>query len=459
MFFSHFFLSYRSLDYRRQGNPRIYSSEELSICDSFHYILLYNRISERWWFKMLVKTIKLQLYPTSEQIELFRETQSVFTEACNFVSNYVFKNDFELSQRKLHDVLYRILRSQFNLQSQMAQSVIKTVIARYKSVNTNMKQKPYQFRDNNTGIKHRVKRDMYWLKQPIQFNSKVAVLVRNRNYSLLKTGEYSIATQQGRVKVACDKSNLDYLRQFNDYKLGEAELLERRGKWYLHISASKEVETVDTNEIKHVVGIDRGLRYLITAYDEKGKTLFINGQDVIKKRRHFKSLRSELQSKNTKSSKKRLKTIEKRENRWMNDVNHCISKALVDRYGQNTLFVLEDLTGVTFDTVNHRKKESRYEHMSWSFFDLEKKLIYKSFQNQSMVVKVSAQYTSQRCPKCGAIHKENRIKAKHLFKCIQCGYQSNDDRVAGMNIQMLGAWYMSGDMYPKFEKLEPKLEY
>ena len=150
---------------------------------------------------MLVKTIKLQLYPTIEQIGLFRETQNVFTDACNFVSEYVFENNFELNQRHLHDALYRILRSQFKLQSQMAQSVIKTVIARYKTVNTNMKQKPYQFRDMNTGVKHRVRRNIYWLKQLIQFKSKVAVLVRNRNYSLLKTDKYSIATQQGRIKA------------------------------------------------------------------------------------------------------------------------------------------------------------------------------------------------------------------------------------------------------------------
>ncbi|RPA51127.1 transposase, partial [Aerococcus agrisoli] len=143
------------------------------------------------------------------------------------------------------------------------------------------------------------------------------------------TGEYSIATQQGRIKVPCDQSNLDYLQKFSDYKLGEAELLERKGKWYLYISASKDIESVDANQMKHVVGIDRGLRQLITAYDEKGQTLFVSGQDVIKKRRHFKSLRSELQSKNTKSSKKRLKKIEKRENRWMADVNHQLSKALV----------------------------------------------------------------------------------------------------------------------------------
>ncbi|MGK9327167.1 hypothetical protein QML40_11120, partial [Aerococcus urinaeequi] len=49
---------------------------------------------------------------------------------------------------------------------------------------------------------------------------------------------------------------------------------------------------------------------------------FYSGKSLIKKRRRFKKLRQSLQAKNTKSSRRRLKTIERRENRWMNDVNH-----------------------------------------------------------------------------------------------------------------------------------------
>ena len=33
----------------------------------------------------------------------------------------------------------------------------------------------------------------------------------------------------------------------------------------------------------------------------------------------------------------------------MSDVNHQISKTLVEKYGKDTLFVLEDLTGVSFE--------------------------------------------------------------------------------------------------------------
>ena len=85
-------------------------------------------------------------------------------------------------------------------------------------------------------------------------------------------------------------------------------------------------------------------------YDEKGKTLFKNGKQIAKKRNHYKQLRRHLQLTNTRSSKRRIRKIGQRENRWMSDYNHCLSKTLVKQYGKHTLFVLEDLTNVTFDT-------------------------------------------------------------------------------------------------------------
>lgn len=38
------------------------------------------------------------------------------------------------------------------------------------------------------------------------------------------------------------------------------------------------------------------------------------------------------------------KAIAQRENRWINDMNHCISKTLVEAYPKGTMFVIEDLT-------------------------------------------------------------------------------------------------------------------
>ena len=105
----------------------------------------------------------------------------------------------------------------------------------------------------------------------------------------------------------------------------------------------------------------------------------------------------------------------------MQDVNHCVSKALVENNPKHTLFVLEDLSGIRNVTERVRIKD-RYVSVLWSFYDLEQKLIYKAKQNQSSVIKVDPRYTSQCCPICGHTEKANRNKKIHLFTCKNCGY-------------------------------------
>ncbi|WP_320442598.1 transposase [Ruminococcus turbiniformis] len=156
--------------------------------------------------------------------------------------------------------------------------------------------------------------------------------------------------------------------------------------------------------------------------------------------------------KGTKSAKRALRRISGRENRWMSDVNHQISKTLVKQYGEGTLFALEDLTGVSFaeETLSKRNTKGRKDLKTWSFFQLEQHLTYKAHAAGSEVMKFDAAYTSQRCPKCGRIRKENRRHMQHEYACDCYGYRSNDDRVGAMNIQVLGTLYISGDTNPRF---------
>lgn len=64
------------------------------------------------------------------------------------------------------------------------------------------------------------------------------------------------------------------------------------------------------------------------------------------KRGEYKALRKELQQQQTPSARKRLKQIGQRENRYVTDVNHQVTKALIENNPKGTVFVLEDLTGV-----------------------------------------------------------------------------------------------------------------
>ena len=78
-------------------------------------------------------TAKIQIIAAETDKILLDETMSVYRYACNYVSDYVFRTH-DLKQFSLNKALYSTLREKFNLKSQMAQSVMKTVIARYKTI-------------------------------------------------------------------------------------------------------------------------------------------------------------------------------------------------------------------------------------------------------------------------------------------------------------------------------------
>ncbi len=67
----------------------------------------------------------------------------------------------------------------------------------------------------------------------------------------------------------------------------------------------------------------------------------------------------------------------------------------------------------------------------WSIF--EWMLAYKTHR----VVQVDAAYTSQTCSSCGHAAKANRV-SQSRFHCAHCGFKSNADMNAALNIKALG---------------------
>lgn len=401
----------------------------------------------------IVKTMKLHLHVKNDDVvTAFKQVTTTYADACNYVSEYTFNNGFELNSNRLQKVLYSSVRSAYGLKSQFAVSVFKTVTARYKTIQEQMKQNPYKYQDEAEKW-HCIPRTLEWLHKPVHFRRPQADLVRGRDYSFVEDGTLiSINTLGKRVKLSFDQP--DCFKEYFDgtWSFGTAKLVSLNNEWYMHIPMAKATtDELDIAKPVHVVGVDRGLRFIISTYDEKGKTGFVSGRDIMAKRQKFADVRAELQSKGTKSAKRALKRLSGRENRWMSDVNHQISKTLVQTYGAGTLFVLEDLTGVSFSDENLAKdSKSNRDLRSWTFYQLEQFLTYKAHEAGSEVIKASASYTSQRCPKCGRIHKENRNHKTHEYICDSCGYRSNDDRVGAMNIYTLGTMYVSGDTNPRF---------
>ena len=363
-------------------------------------------------------TSKIQIYPTDEQIEKLTKTLIQVRKALNYISTYVYENNC-LVQSKINKDTYYYLRETYNLKSQMAQSVMKTVIAKYKTNKSN----GHDF-------------------TKVQFKKLEYDLVWNRDYSLTNN-IFSINTLDGRLKIPFESKGME--KYFDGtYKFGTAKLVYKFNKYFLHIPMTKEYHQTTPYSINKIVGIDLGINFIATCYDSYGTTTFFKGRHIKAKRGGYKILRKQLQECGTKSAKRKIKSIGSRENRWMNDLNHSITKALVERYGANTLFVLEDLTGIR-NSTEKVNINNRYVSVSWAFYQFRQLLEYKATMNKSLVIAVNPKYTSQTCPKCGHIEKANRDKKKHIFCCKNCNYQSNDDRIGAMNLWRKGVEYIENN--------------
>ena len=361
-------------------------------------------------------TAKVRICPDDDTQRLLLDTMHAYNSACNEIAEYISATHI-LSKTQLSKDLYRQLRANYGLGAQMAQSAIRTTVAKYKGI---------------------LKNEGKWI-QPT-FKKPVCELVWNRDYSFSK-GLFSLGTVKGRIKVGFFAAGVEKYLQ-SPARYGTATLLTRHGKWYLHVPVTLEVPDVPNSSISNVVGVDLGINFHAVSFDSAGKVAFYHGRQAKRKRAHYQQLRKQLQHRQTPSARRRMRAIGQRENRWMRDVNHCVSKALVESQPQGTLLVLEDLTGIRSVTEKVRLYD-RYTQVSWAFYDLRCKLEYKAALHGSKVIIVPPQYTSQTCPCCGHVEARNRNKQKHRFVCRQCGYRSNDDRVAAMNLQHKGIEYLA----------------
>ena len=228
-----------------------------------------------------------------------------------------------------------------------------------------------------------------------------------------------------------------YFERYMDWKPTSAELVGRNDQVFLHVSFEKEF--TDVPPTGRLVGVDRGVKKLAVTSDNR----FFGGGRLKKAARKYQEQRSQLQAKKTRSAQRHLAEVRGKERRFGADVNHCISKDIVDGLQSGDTIVLEDLSGIRERAGKFRKPQKAAINR-WPFFQLEQFLTYKAMAKGIGVVYVDARYTSQRCSRCGSIKKSNR-RCQSIFKCRCCGFSHNADLNAAKNICLK---YLDATGYP-----------
>ncbi|MFM6395574.1 MAG: RNA-guided endonuclease InsQ/TnpB family protein [Planktothrix sp.] len=258
--------------------------------------------------------------------------------------------------------------------------------------------------------------------------------INKQNWKLTKVGNtYSISfpTIQGDKRVPVEVASphwqliLDGILN-GTIEYGSLKLINHRGTWYAYISVTEDVpEVTETNRL----GCDRGQNNLAVVAPSKGFGKFYSGKEVKHRRRYFQKRRQQLQE----AKKFRaLKKWNKKERKWMEAVNHTISRRIV-RFAQfhQADVVIEDLEGCR-STMKQNKKvrsDNGNSRHTWAFYSLEQKLEYKLNLLGLHLIKRPAPYTSKSCSSCGTLGD----RKGHHFNCPN-GHYHNADLNASRNL-------------------------
>jgi len=344
-------------------------------------------------------TMKIKLVPSQEQFDALLRTMKQFNLACNQISKIAFDSK-TFSKIKLQKICYYDIRNEFGLSSQMVVRALGKVSESYK------------FNKNTLHT----------------FKETGAMVYDDRILSFKGIEIASILTLDGRTEVPMLISSYHNEMLCGNRVRGQADLILQDGTFYLLLVAEIP-ESVPFSPEGHI-GVDLGIKNI--AVDSTGEVF--SGAKVNALRARHRKLRAKLQSKKTKSAKKLLKKRSKKERRFASDVNHCISKRLVEKAkGTQSAIALEDLKGIRKRTEKTVRKAQRSQHSSWGFYQLRQYVEYKSAIAGVPVVLVDPRNTSRTCPLCGHIDKKNRPN-RDTFHCQRCGYAAPADIVAAVNI-------------------------
>lgn len=341
-------------------------------------------------------TLQLQLMPTPEQKAVLLATMERFNEAASFAAKVGFEAGV-FSQPSIHKLAYREIRSRFGLSAQMAVRAIGKAVEVFK-------------RDKKTCP---------------AFKPRGAVTYDERILGFKGLDKVSLWTLDGRMVLPLAYGQ--YQGERFDRIKGQCDLVYRGGKFYLYATA--DLPETPPGGVTDFLGVDLGIVNL--AADSDGNTY--SGEAVERQRRRRHESRRSYQKTGTKSAKRRLKRMARREANYRRNENHRIANSLVQLAKDTDRGIaMEDLKGIR-DRITVRAKD-RARHSGWAFAQLKAFTEYKARLAGVFVVTVDARNTSRTCNACGHCEKGNR-KSQSEFCCLRCGHSTNADVNAARNVR------------------------
>jgi IS605 OrfB family transposase len=356
-------------------------------------------------------SVSCKLEVPSEMRPQFERTFEEFANACNQILA-VAKAENCWNTTKLHHLTYYPVKSSTGLKANHVCQAIRRVIDNSKATRKSKKFRP-------TSVSLDARTFAFY-----EDEWKVGItLISGRVDFNLSIGNYQRALLKGQTPTSA--------------------VLVRRNDGSYYVNIVVELPTEPTGKTPKVIGIDLGRRSIATTSTNKAW----DGTQLQSIRDRYSRVRSNVQSKRTRSSRRLLRRLSGKERRFQSWVNHNISKELVaEAKNLGAALAFEDLTNIR-ESLNEkpRNKTERRRSNNWAFYQLRMYTHYKTAVAGIPVVFVPAAYTSKTCSGCHAIGDRNGKK----FRCVSCSLEHLDsDLNAALNIAALGLTFVNQPEIP-----------
>ena len=291
-------------------------------------------------------------------------------------------------------------------------------------------------------------------ERPIEFNSltfsgrcrKNDIISYNKNYNSIINSFVSLSGLNRKSFDIPIKFNKDWFGSMKEYHNDKRSyeytitFNEKQKQVNIHICKDGEryIPTVDNNS--NIVGIDVNIKHNLFSLSN-GKTYDYNRKlvndfcklstylDNVKKKqgrdykvgKRYQLKLNKLREKIVKSNQQLISSMCK--SLKNNNITHIVMENLDNGFGKS--FIKDkNNNDINFNRVVNYLRisnlKSEVEHIARKY--------------DIAVSTVQSYYTSKMCPICGCIDDENRLNQEE-FSCIECGFESNADINAAINIK------------------------
>ena len=216
------------------------------------------------------------------------------------------------------------------------------------------------------------------------------------------------------------------------------ELTYNKGRWFANFPVDMETEIKDKGQ--KIIALDPGLRTFLTGFDGKYFTEYAGGDfaRIAKLCSHL----DKLKSKHDKASGSRFNRyryklrccMERVRTRIKNLRSEChkqVASHLARNYDVIYLPTFETSLMVAKSKRKLKSKSAR-AMMTWAFYQFSQTLQHLCNRYGSKLVRVTEEYTSKTCTKCGRVH--HKLGGNKTFKCPSCGYTIKRDFQGALGI-------------------------